>query len=56
MLAVGRLEEVTEYDGRELERIRTLRVAPWAEGDRSHWMRLVPTRITGRRVGKDWVP
>jgi hypothetical protein len=24
---------------------------PWAAGSRDHWMRLVPRRVTGRRVG-----
>lgn len=24
---------------------------PWADNDKPHWMRLVPSRITGRRVG-----
>jgi nitroimidazol reductase NimA-like FMN-containing flavoprotein (pyridoxamine 5'-phosphate oxidase superfamily) len=47
----GRLEEVDEYSPRELARLRSLEVSPWAVGDRDHWLRLVPTRITGRRVG-----
>lgn len=51
VLAVGRLEEVTRYDARTLERVHALPVAPWAGGEKAHWMRLVPTRITGRRVG-----
>jgi hypothetical protein len=25
-------------------------VSPWAPGSRDHWMRLVPRRVTGRRV------
>ena len=25
-------------------------VEPWAGGDKAHWLRLVPARITGRRV------
>lgn len=26
------------------------RVDPWAGGDKAHWMRLVPDRVTGRRI------
>lgn len=51
VVVVGRLEEVTRYDSRTLDRLRALPVDPWAVGEKSHWMRLVPSRITGRRVG-----
>ena len=50
VVAVGRLEEVTKYD-RSHEHVQSLPVAPWAGGEKAHWMRLVPDRITGRRVG-----
>ena len=50
VVVVGRLEEATPQDAAVLERVRHLPVEPWAEGDKPHWMRLVPTRITGRRV------
>ncbi len=50
VIAAGRLEEVTRYDAEALKRVRELAVDPWAEGDKTHWMRLVPDRITGRRV------
>ncbi len=50
VVVTGRLEEVTEYDAATFDRMPTLGVDPWAGGDRSHWMRLVPGRITGRRV------
>ncbi|MDQ4096536.1 MAG: pyridoxamine 5'-phosphate oxidase family protein [Actinomycetota bacterium] len=46
----GRLEEVTRYDEVTLGRLRKLPLAPWAGGPRAHWLRLVPERITGRRV------
>ena len=52
VVVVGRLDEVTEYDSRTLVRVKDLPVDPWAEGDKPHWMRLTPTRITGRRVGR----
>jgi nitroimidazol reductase NimA-like FMN-containing flavoprotein (pyridoxamine 5'-phosphate oxidase superfamily) len=51
VVANGRLEEVTQFDASTYERVAALRVDPWAPGERSHWLRLVPSRITGRRVG-----
>lgn len=50
VVVVGRLEEATPFDGAVLERVTSLPVEPWAPGDKPHWVRLVPTRITGRRV------
>ena len=50
VVAAGRLEEVTRFDAGTLERIRRLPVDPWVGGERAHWMRLVPTRVTGRRI------
>ena len=53
VVVVGRLEEVTPYDASTMERVNLLPVDPWVAGDKAHWMRLMPTRITGRRVGRD---
>jgi uncharacterized protein len=53
VVVTGRLEEVDEYAARELARVQALGVSPWAEGERAHFLRLVPDRITGRRVGSD---
>jgi nitroimidazol reductase NimA-like FMN-containing flavoprotein (pyridoxamine 5'-phosphate oxidase superfamily) len=50
VVVVGRLEEATAYDGALLDRVSHLPVEPWADGEKAYWMRLVPTRITGRRV------
>ena len=47
----GRLEEVDAYAARDLARLQALDVSPWARGARDHVLRLVPSRITGRRVG-----
>ena len=47
----GRLEEVTAFDGSLSERVKALAVDPWAEGEKEHWLRLVPHVITGRSVG-----
>ena len=50
VVATGRLEEVTHYDAATFARVRRLAIHPWAGGDKGHWMRLVPDRITGRRI------
>ncbi|MEO9223710.1 MAG: pyridoxamine 5'-phosphate oxidase family protein [Acidimicrobiales bacterium] len=52
VIAAGRLEEISTYDTEALDRARGLLVDPWPGGQRSHWMRLVPDAITGRRVGR----
>lgn len=51
VVVTGRLEEVTPYDARSDARVHQLPVDPWAGGEKSHWVRLVPERTTGRRVG-----
>jgi nitroimidazol reductase NimA-like FMN-containing flavoprotein (pyridoxamine 5'-phosphate oxidase superfamily) len=51
VLVTGRLEEVTPWDSEVFHRVTVLAVDPWAGGDKAHWLRLVPARITGRRVG-----
>jgi uncharacterized protein len=50
VVATGRLEEVTRYDAATFDRVHRLAIEPWAAGDKAHWMRLVPERVTGRRV------
>jgi nitroimidazol reductase NimA-like FMN-containing flavoprotein (pyridoxamine 5'-phosphate oxidase superfamily) len=37
--------------GTEEDAVRQTGVEPWAPGDRELFVRIVPTRITGRRVG-----
>jgi nitroimidazol reductase NimA-like FMN-containing flavoprotein (pyridoxamine 5'-phosphate oxidase superfamily) len=51
VVVTGHLEEVTAYDAATLDRVSQLPVEPWAGGDRAHWMRLVPARVSGRRIG-----
>lgn len=51
VVVTGRFEEVTPYDARTYDRVHQLPVDPWAAGEKSHWVRLVPERITGRSVG-----
>jgi uncharacterized protein len=53
VVAAGRLEEVTPYTAAAMARAQQMPVQPWAGGEKAHWMRLVPDRITGRRVGSD---
>ncbi|PWK65186.1 hypothetical protein BCL76_113173 [Streptomyces sp. CG 926] len=49
VLAVGELEAVTNTD--EVQHLTaTARSQPWAGGPRTHWMKLTPLRLTGRRV------
>jgi uncharacterized protein len=50
VVVAGRLEEVTPYEAKTWERIPELRVDPWAGGPKEHWVRLIPSRITGRLV------
>jgi nitroimidazol reductase NimA-like FMN-containing flavoprotein (pyridoxamine 5'-phosphate oxidase superfamily) len=50
VVVAGRLEEPPPFDTTANARIRTVPVEPWAGGEKGHWMRLVPTRITGRRL------
>lgn len=45
VLVAGRLEEIDAGEVGDAD------VTPWAPGERDHWMRLVPRRVTGRRVG-----
>lgn len=50
VVMTGHLEEVTRYDARTWKRVMAMPIDPWAGGEKAHWMRLVPTRITGREV------
>ena len=51
VLVKGRLVEVDRYDEPALvARIRALPVTPWAGGAKGHWLRVVPTTVTGRRI------
>jgi hypothetical protein len=56
VVATGRLEEVTFFDVATFERVRRPAVDPWAGSDKAHWMRLVPDRVTGRRIREKLTP
>jgi nitroimidazol reductase NimA-like FMN-containing flavoprotein (pyridoxamine 5'-phosphate oxidase superfamily) len=49
VLAVGVAAEIT--DGAELDAARTLRLVPFAGGDRCHFVRIRPEFVSGRRIG-----
>jgi nitroimidazol reductase NimA-like FMN-containing flavoprotein (pyridoxamine 5'-phosphate oxidase superfamily) len=44
----GEATEVT--DPAELARLRKLRVSPWAPGPKSRYVRILPAKLTGRRI------
>ena len=44
----GRLDEIT--DRVELDALNELGLASWAPGRRDHWMRIVPTAVSGRTI------
>ena len=48
VLVKGRAVEVTSPD--ELEHAAALPLRFWAPGERSHWIRIVPSEVTGRRI------
>ena len=52
VLLQGRAHIVTgEHEVRSLE--RETRLEPWADGARDVWMRLIPVRISGRRIEQE---
>lgn len=48
VMAVGLAEEITEPD--ELDRAQRLGLRPFAAGDRSHYIRIRPEFLSGRRI------
>jgi len=40
-------------DGTELARLRALELRPWASGSKTHWIRIQPKTMTGRRVARN---
>jgi nitroimidazol reductase NimA-like FMN-containing flavoprotein (pyridoxamine 5'-phosphate oxidase superfamily) len=51
VLVIGRAAEIT--DPAELERLRALGLAPWANGTKTHYVRLEPELLTGRRIASE---
>ncbi len=50
VLIQGRAEEISPYDSPAVQVLKELEVQPWAGGTKSHWFRIRPTAITGRRI------
>jgi nitroimidazol reductase NimA-like FMN-containing flavoprotein (pyridoxamine 5'-phosphate oxidase superfamily) len=48
VLVSGRAERVT--DGAEVRALDALELHTWAPGHKLHWVRIVPRRVTGRRL------
>ena len=48
VLVMGRAEEV--YDARLIARVFEMHRGPWADGDRSHIVKIAPSLVTGRRI------
>ena len=48
VLVRGRAEEVADLA--ELEQLRTSPPRPWAPGTKEHYVRILPSHITGRRI------
>lgn len=45
---VGAADEITDAD--EIARLARDRHVLWAAGDDAHWIRIVPSKMTGRRI------
>ena len=46
----GVAQDITTSIDPRSEHLRSLAPSPWAEGERDHYIRVVPREITGRRV------
>jgi len=51
VLLQGSAHHVDSYT--EGASVRASGVEPWARGNKDHYIRIVPTRITGRRIGPE---
>ena len=50
VLVKGSTYEITRAIDHFSEELRRLPVTPFAPGDKAHWIEIVPTEITGRRI------
>jgi uncharacterized protein len=48
VLVQGKAEEVTDPD--DLETLQALPLTVWAEGRKDHYVRVLPARVSGRRI------
>lgn len=51
VVILGLGQEITGALDEWSERLRSLALYPWAPGAKSHWMRIKPFQVTGRRLG-----
>ena len=51
VVVIGQAEEVVDTD--EVERLASQRRVLWSAGKSKRWVRIVPTKITGRRIWAD---
>jgi nitroimidazol reductase NimA-like FMN-containing flavoprotein (pyridoxamine 5'-phosphate oxidase superfamily) len=57
VLVRGLAERVTDHHRQELvERTKTAGMEPWAPGEHGEWIRLIPHRVTGRRIVAGQLP
>lgn len=57
VLVRGLAEEVTDAHRTEVvDSTRSSAVAPWAPGEHEHWLRLIPHKVTGRRIARTELP
>jgi len=50
---VGQCQIVT--DAKEIDRLRSTRLTPWAPGVREHYVRIPPTMVNGRQLNSQWL-
>ena len=53
---VVRGEAVEVTDPVEMARLRKLPLHPWAPGAKTHYVRILPAALTGRRISAPWQP
>lgn len=55
VMAVGKLEEITDADDSHSQALRGLPVQPLAPGPRPHWIALRVSRVSGRQFTSGWI-
>jgi uncharacterized protein len=50
VLVQGRAEEITDFDPSTVRSLREIPLHPWAAGEKSHWVRIVMSSVSGRRI------
>jgi uncharacterized protein len=55
VMAVGKLDEITEADDSHSQALRGLPVQPLAPGPRPHWISLRVDRVSGRQFTAGWI-